>query len=627
MAMPSAIPMYCFVINLGDDTERMALITAHLSTVGMSFERWPATEAAMLDYALEARDGIVIREFGPWAAGEAACGMSHIRLWRHIIERRISWAIVLEDDARLRGPVPFDVAEWDLPPDADIVLLNRRACAGVTRHRGQRFCYADVTGGAGTEGYIVSQAGAAKLLAITQPLKDPLDFQMYAHFDSVRRSDRHPFFWALPRNPVAKDVSVTAYRIVPDLVEHADVESSIGNRRHARARFYCRLLLGVNFDHDYYYCGYAGTQSVSPDVVTRNCRSGYESVDSHFALTENVFIRGVDISHCREEKAESVTKILAAKGADTVRLSVWVDDRSALNLARGLRLARAATTAGLQLYLTLHYSDGWADPGRQPKPKAWQTFGVRALIDQVESYTQEVVSSFCHQGTPPSVVQLGNEITNGLLWAEDGHDERGGGRLHSTWIDGASWRGDDQWIVLSELLNAAVAGAREGFLSSEVGRVMLHLDRGADLAGTKWWLDRATAMGIDYDLIGLSFYSLWHDNATIATLARVRELQDSYPSKPVVISETAHPYRPFWDGKIMRAAGLEFAFTPAGQFEYLEAALRTIRGAPNGAGLFWWGACFTDSSLEPCPDCFRAHALFDAQGNPLPALAAFGAVP
>jgi len=154
MGMSRVIPMHTFVINLDGDTERMALMTAHLSAVGMSFERWPATEAAMLDYELEARDGIAIREFGPWAAGEAACGVSHIRLWRHIIGRRISWAIVLEDDARLRGLVPFDIVEWDLPLDADIVLLNRRARAGATRHRGQRFCYADVTGGAGTEGYI-----------------------------------------------------------------------------------------------------------------------------------------------------------------------------------------------------------------------------------------------------------------------------------------------------------------------------------------------------------------------------------------------------------------------------------------------------------------------------------------
>jgi arabinogalactan endo-1,4-beta-galactosidase len=250
---------------------------------------------------------------------------------------------------------------------------------------------------------------------------------------------------------------------------------------------------------------------------------------------------------------------------------------------------------------------------------------VRDLINTVRSYTKEVVAAFCRRGMSPAIVQLGNEITNGMLWVEDGQDERGGGRLHGP-RTGASWLVDDQWTILSEFLKAAGVGAREGFRLDEGGQILLHLDRGADVAGAKWWLDRASALGVDYDLVGLSFYSLWHDNATIETLSRLRELYDSGFRRPVMISETSYPFRPFRDGAVVRTAGREFTFTPSGQFEYLQAALRTMRSAPNGAGLFWWGACFTDSSIEACRDCFQAQALFDADGHALPALAAFGTV-
>jgi arabinogalactan endo-1,4-beta-galactosidase len=152
---------------------------------------------------------------------------------------------------------------------------------------------------------------------------------------------------------------------------------------------------------------------------------------------------------------------------------------------------------------------------------------------------------------------------------------------------------------------------------------MLHLDRGADIDGALWWLERSTSFGITSDLIGLSFHRIWHEGATIANLARIRELHAKYPNRPVILSETAYPYRTFTDDKVKNLKGWEFPLTPAGQHRYLEAVLSTVREAPNGAGVFWWGACFTDSRVEPCIDKYRAQVLFDIDGRPLPALSAF----
>jgi GR25 family glycosyltransferase involved in LPS biosynthesis len=402
--------MHVFVINLDRDADRMALMAAHLSAMDMRFERWPATDGTTLDYEQEGRDGIVIRDFGPWALREAACGVSHIRLWRHIVERRLPFAVILEDDARLRWAVPFDTRDWELPADADVVLLNKRALAGTVRHEGGFFSYADVVGGAGTEGYVVSLAGAERLLAITQPLKDPLDFQIYAHLASVRRSDRHPFFWALPRNPGADDISLTAYRAVPSLVEHAPGASSIGNYRHPRARFYCRLLLGINFDSEYRYNTGHIEVSLAPPVASPKTFSGVKSDDWDLDPTANGFACGVDISHCREEMAEPVTRILADNGVNTVRLSIWVDDQSTMNLARGLRLARVASAAGLRLYLALHYSDTWGDPGRQRNQRSGghSEFAILwTLFDRTRGmWLPRSAGRACHRRSSKSATRL-----------------------------------------------------------------------------------------------------------------------------------------------------------------------------------------------------------------------------
>jgi arabinogalactan endo-1,4-beta-galactosidase len=614
MPGPRSIPpakLRVFVINLDRDTARMAAIGENVALMGVPVERWPATDGDAVDTAVDQPSDVDIRGFGPWAGGEAGCGASHIRLWRYLVDERIPWAIVLEDDARLGAPIPADVGDWDLPVDADIVLLNDRSLAGGVRHRGRRYSYADVRGGAGTDGYLLSLAGARKLLAVTRPLLNPLDFQMYAHFASVRADDTFPFFWKLPGNPEASHVELTAYRIVPELITHAGVDSTIGNRRHPRARFYCRTLLGLNFDSATYYG--AGYQTIPPAPAVQERPTDGPAP----------FLNGVDFSHCHTDEVRSTAAVLADHGVDTVRVSVWVGDGQAMSLAPALCRAKAAVEHGMRVYVALHYSDTWADPGRQRKPAAWRQHGIGQLIDDVHTYTANVVERFYQEDIPLAVVQTGNEITNGLLWADDGADERSGGRLHAPTSDLNTWRIDDQWIIIAELLKAADAGIAAGLPTGATVRTLLHLDRGADIDGALWWLDRSTQVGITSDLIGLSFYSMWHSDATIANLARIRELGVRHPHRGVVVSETAYPYRPFDDDNAMDPAAAEFPLTPDGQRRYLEAALATVRGARNGAGLIWWGACFTDGRVEPYVDKFPAHALFGPDGRPLPALRAF----
>jgi glycosyl transferase family 25 len=243
-----------FVINLDVDRDRLRRFARTMAGFDAPFGRWRATPGSELDVRRFGRrplsPGLYVTGFRGWSANEAACGVSHVRLLQHIVRVRIPWAIVMEDDGFLVREMPSDVGSWDVPQDADIVLLNDRATLGAIRHRGRYFSFGDVSGGAGTEAYLVSLAGARKLLRVLYPLRDPLDFQMYSHFESIQRLDVAPFHWKLPRNPFALDTSLKAYRLVPALVRHANHRSSIGNQRHPSAHRYCRLLLGMDFGPD-----------------------------------------------------------------------------------------------------------------------------------------------------------------------------------------------------------------------------------------------------------------------------------------------------------------------------------------------------------------------------------------
>ncbi len=610
-----------FVINAEGAVARIAALASLMRTHGVPFHRWLATRGADIDAmafgGCEAEGGVRLKGFTAASANEAACGLSHIRLLRHLVRERVPWAMVLEDDAVVTRAFPLDIESWQAPPDADIVLLNGRACAGDVCDVGDPFSYGEVTGGAGTEGYMVSLAGARKLLRVLSPLRGPLDFQMYAHFGSVQSADRSPYHWRLPRNPAAHDVDLVAYRVFPSVVVHDDDGvSMIGAQRHPRASLYCKLLLGVENGYGYGYMVYPPERT----LLTRPRRALAASIP-RAQSDRRGFVNGVDVSHLRAGGAPELMSRLKASGVDSVRLSLWVDRMVEFNLPRALRLAEDAGACGLETLVVLHYSDTWADPGCQRKPASWSGLSYRALTERVRSYTRDVMTAFCAQGTPPSLVQIGNEITAGFLWAAESEPlERGGGLYRRS---GGASAHETQWLAFTNLLKSAISGVREAVAAFDAPtEIMLHIDRGADADAASWWLAAVEAAEVQFDVIGLSFHPQWHPGAVVSRVADLRRISDEFPTKRLMIAETAYPYRPFeLDGQVHRAG--EFPFTPEGQAEYLRRMRAAVRALPTGAGLFWWGALFTHSEYGLCTDAFAAQALFDMHGNALPALAAF----
>ncbi|HUS86499.1 MAG TPA: glycosyl hydrolase 53 family protein [Bacteroidales bacterium] len=150
------------------------------------------------------------------------------------------------------------------------------------------------------------------------------------------------------------------------------------------------------------------------------------------------------------------------------------------------QMAKRTNEAGMKLLLNFHYSDYWADPQRQYKPKAWEELGFEELKVKMKDYTKMVINELIAQGTPPDMVQVGNEINHGMLWP-DGHISN---------LDN-----------LAELICAGLEGVQEADSSI---LTMIHLALGGQNQEATFWLDNMLARNVDFDVLGISYYSRWH---------------------------------------------------------------------------------------------------------------------
>ena len=340
-------------------------------------------------------------------------------------------------------------------------------------------------------------------------------------------------------------------------------------------------------------------------------------------------LRGADLSFTLQLEAAGVRfrdrgvvrpveRILAAHGANYVRLRIWLNPPAGYSTeASALALGRRARAAGMRILLDLHYSDFWADPGHQTTPAAWQGQDLPTLAETVRRYTRTVVADFARQGTPVSMVQVGNEVTAGMLWPL--------GQIYQP--DGA------HWTEFTTLLKAGIAGVREGCGRRDPAQVMVHIDRGGDNGGSVWFYDHILAAGVDFDVIGLSYYPFWHGPLS-ALQANLNDLAPRY-GKDLVVVETAYPWTTgngdqlanFIDSDSQLPDGAAYPATPLGQAGYFGALRQVLGQVPDGrgAGFFAWepewipGVGWEPGAGNPNDNL----TMFDWQGNALPSVAQF----
>ncbi len=194
-------------------------------------------------------------------------------------------------------------------------------------------------------------------------------------------------------------------------------------------------------------------------------------------------------------KEKDAIELLRDHGFNYIRLRIFVNPENEKGYSPGqgycgikqtLAMAKRIRNAGMKLLLDFHYSDYWADPQQQNKPPAWADLDFKTLKDSLKTYTTNVLLALKQQGTLPAMIQIGNEINHGILWP-DGHINH-----------------PDQ---LADLLKAGV----EGVKAADPGLpVMMHLALGGQNDEAVFWLENMIARGVQFDIIGLSYYPRWH---------------------------------------------------------------------------------------------------------------------
>ena len=384
------------------------------------------------------------------------------------------------------------------------------------------------------------------------------------------------------------------------------------------------------------------------------------------------FIRGADISNCYEieqyggvyrnfdDQIEDIMKILTDNGINYARLRLWVDPDKHWgrhtpgdgdnNLAVTTAIAVRAKDWGMKFLLNFHYSDYWADPSHQHIPYDWKDIPAKeGLLDALYNYTKETIEELIEAGAEPDMVQIGNEISGGLLFEHAGYEGGGGYALNG-------------WQDYSDALKIAARAVRE---AAPNAKIMVHIGEGGsgEIANifanfTRRANGQAPAYAeVDYDVMGLSWYTFWPSHQSIDSLySNIGSLKQTF-GKDVVICETGYLWTienfdnmgnyagtPQEDsaGNLLTNAngftldsGVTFAYRPNGTTRYVPASpenqARVIRAtmdavaAAGGLGVMWWGADWI-APVQDLKSNAEMGTLFDNFGAALPAMKVLGGV-
>ncbi len=366
--------------------------------------------------------------------------------------------------------------------------------------------------------------------------------------------------------------------------------------------------------------GGACTISLSADAAAGSW-AGFDDVELVPGKAE-LSILGSDISSLYKSEAmggvyryedgtpADALQILKDHGMNYARLRVWVNPADGYhNKEELLAMARRFKTLGIRFLVDFHYSDTWADPGKQFKPAAWKNLDFEQLKQAVYDHTLDICNSLKSQGTPPDMVQIGNEINSGMLWP-DGNTKN--------------------WDNLAALLKEGYRAVKD---SSETSLVMLQLAEGGKNEAARAWFDKAVELKVPFDLIGVSYYPYWH--GTLADLqANIFDLVQRY-GKGVIVAETAYAFTYAENDKeknILQNATEGYPMTPEGQAALLRDVMAMVRAVADGRGLgiFYWEATWTavagngwDPANPVTGNGWENQALFDYDNRALPALSEF----
>jgi beta-galactosidase len=267
------------------------------------------------------------------------------------------------------------------------------------------------------------------------------------------------------------------------------------------------ILAGKNPDNIHFEARSEGLWTGSTDIFSINPSTALATATASPAKKKFIDkMIGADISFLPELEARGVKfsdkgvekdaiQILKDHGFNYVRLRVFNDPardsgyspgKGFCDLARTKQMAKRVRAAGMKLLLDFHYSDYWADPGKQYKPFAWKGLSFEVLKDSMYKFTRRVIGELKAQGTTPDMVQIGNEINHGIIWPE--------GQVNH----------------LDSLAQLLIAGTNATLSVDPNIIMMLHVALGGQNDESVWFINNMMARGVPFDVIGESYYPKWH---------------------------------------------------------------------------------------------------------------------
>ena len=249
------------------------------------------------------------------------------------------------------------------------------------------------------------------------------------------------------------------------------------------------------------------------------------------------------------------------------------------------QLGRRIKEAGMQFLLDIFYSDTWTDPAQQWIPQSWnmdKATATNVLADKVREYTIESINALVEAGASPDYVQIGNEVSYGMLWDNlSAKDES----RHVVYLD-PKWftyeKQEAQIVRLASLLGAAAEGVRAS--DAKDARIILHIERSGEPEWARNFYEWVVKAGFtDYDIIGLSYYPFWHGDLS-ALSSTVRTLRTAMPGKEIHLVETAYNYQ--WGPS--DAVCKDWEFTKEGQASFLHDLVDTLNALDVKALYYWF---------------------------------------
>ena len=338
-------------------------------------------------------------------------------------------------------------------------------------------------------------------------------------------------------------------------------------------------------------CGFTGQggETSGSDVTEKTVQSDTLYVEKVENLPED-FILGMDAScvpaleaggvkyydHAGNEK--DVYQILSENGINYIRVRVWNDPFDAdgngygggnCDIENAVAIGKRATEYGMKLLVDFHYSDFWADPGKQMVPKAWKGMDIDQKCEALNQYTKDCLQKLVDAGVDVGMVQIGNE-TNGSMCGENSSAAGG-------------------WKRIMQLMSAGSKAVREVCPEALVAVHFANPENADSYASYGKNLDYYQ---VDYDVFASSYYPFWH--GTLENLTQVLTNIATTYNKKVMVAETSYAFTvedtDFFGNTIGEGGGIvkDYPFTQQGQANLVRNVVNTMANVPGGIGVFYW---------------------------------------